>query len=83
MAVGKACLYSHVFRLVLKALSEGARRISAGKLFQRQGATAEKARFLVFSHWASLGVRPLSCLAGLERVIRVEQKKALCQVSRA
>ena len=42
MAVGKACLYSHVFKLVLKALSEGARQISAAKLFQSRGATAKK-----------------------------------------
>ena len=63
MAVGKVCLYSHVFKLVLEALSEGARQICTGKLFQRQGATAEKARILVFPHWASLGVRILSCPA--------------------
>ena len=43
MAIGKTCLHSHDFKLVLKALSEEARWISAGRLFQRQGATAEKA----------------------------------------
>ena len=58
MAVGKAC--SHDFKLVLKALSKGARQISTGKWFQKQGVTAEKAQFLVFPHWASLGIRPLS-----------------------
>ena len=41
-------------------------------MFQRRGATSEKARFLVFSFWASLGVRLLSLTSWLARVIRVD-----------
>ena len=44
--------------------------MSGGRLFQRRGATAEKARFLVFSFQASLGVRLLSRPSRLNRVIR-------------
>ena len=49
MTGGKAWLKSQVLSLLLKTLSEGARQISGDRLFQRQGATAKKARFLVFS----------------------------------
>ena len=57
---GKACLNSQVFSWLLKIPSKGAMRISKGRLFQRQGATAEKAQFLALSLRASLGVRLLS-----------------------
>ena len=63
MAGGKACPNSQVLSLFLKTPREGARRISTGKLFQWQGATAEKALFLVLSFWTSLSIRLLS-LAG-------------------
>ena len=43
-----------------------------GKFFQRRGATAEKAQFLIPSFQTSLGVRPLSCPAWLERVTLAE-----------
>ena len=36
--------------------SEGARQISEGRMFQRQGATTEKAQFLVFCFRASLNL---------------------------
>ena len=52
--------------------SEGATRISGGKLFQRRGATAEKARFLFFSFWASLGVSLLSLTSWLAQVTRID-----------
>ena len=55
----KACLNSHVFNWLFKTPSEGASRISFGRVFHSWGATAEKAQFLVFSFRASLSVRPL------------------------
>ena len=69
MTGGKACLKSQVLRQLLKTPSEGARQISEGRLFQRRGTTAEKARFLVLSLRASLGVRPLNHPSWLWRVI--------------
>ena len=69
---GKACRNINVFSCFLKIPSEGAARISGSRLFQRRGATAEKARFLVFSFRASLGVRLLSLTSWLVRVTWVD-----------
>ena len=63
---------SQVFNWLLKTSSEGGRRITDGRLFQSRGATAEKARFLVLSFQASLGIRPLNHPSWLWRVIQVK-----------
>lgn len=44
----------------LKASNKRAGRISGGGLFQKWGATSEKAPLLAFSFWAPLGVHLLN-----------------------
>ena len=54
--LSKALIHSLVFCIFLKAMMEGARFISTRRVFQRDGATSEKAMFLVDYVQASLGV---------------------------
>ena len=72
MAGGKACPNSQVLSFFLKTPREGARRISTGKLFQRRGATAEKALLLVLSFRTYLSVGSLRRPAWLEQVTLAE-----------
>ena len=72
MIGGKAWTYNHVFTWLLKVPSVGAARIAGGRLFQRRGATAEKALFRVRSFRAFLSVRLLSLTSWLEQVIRAD-----------
>ena len=78
----KVCLKNQVFSLFLKTPSKGTRHISRGKMFQRWGATTEKARFLDLSFRASLGVKPPQppSQARSSDTSRTRWEQALCQV---